>query len=689
MSIRIANSREDCKTWEGNAVVIDVLRSATTLCALINRGKKDIRIYGDKNLAAAYKTDYPGVELYSELTFDPPVQKFDNSPYQASKSNADVAAALVTTAGTPAVLSLVKAKNIFMCGYCNINTLYNYLELQKEDILLVPSNIFGKGEDVEDSLLAEEFLQASISEVNFKEKAKEFKNTTRYKNFLKHGPKTADKDAKMALDVDGMKIIPIIRIFGDYAKVYTPLTLMQYEKDLQASKEVKPEIKDVTDVLPKQPAQAAAPAQQAPVSHTAPPQEQESSAPAHEIPFPNPGTVRPVAKQGTGSTKLFADLFKFTKGKSKIIVPSRNSQNSKIEEVSFPVNVHGKAEEVKSVPIVDEVPTSYTKPAQAEQQPEEKKETPKVVVEEVEQESNFYSTSHSTPAAETPAVENKVEEKKEAPAQEPAKQVEEQPQPVVEAQDPAPVQVEHPAQEQVQEVKQEEPAPVVEEEQKPGEKQKAVVLLSGGLDSTVCLYWAMKQGYDCYSLTIAYGQKHLKEITVARKIADAAGVKYNYVEVNLPWLADATSLVGKEEIPSNTKAEDIGKNIPSTYVPARNLVFVSLAASLADSVGATAIVLGPNAVDYSGYPDCTPEFYEPLEKAVQVGTRQGKQGGIKILTPIITMNKADIVKLGRELGAPLEQTWTCYNGGDKPCGVCESCILRKKGFEDAGEKETY
>lgn len=219
-------------------------------------------------------------------------------------------------------------------------------------------------------------------------------------------------------------------------------------------------------------------------------------------------------------------------------------------------------------------------------------------------------------------------------------------------------------------------------------KQKtAVVLFSGGLDSTTCLYWALDKGYKCIALNIFYGQRHDREVASARQICKKLGVEFIPVKLNLPWLEAASSLVGKNhKIPNEDMSviKDTSR-IPSTYVPARNLVFVSVAASLADSIGADAIVAGPNAIDYSGYPDCRPQFYTPLAKAVKEGTRSGVTGSpIKILTPLLKLSKTQIVKLGHKLNVPFGMTWSCYNGGKKPCGKCDSCKLRAEGFALAG-----
>ena len=213
--------------------------------------------------------------------------------------------------------------------------------------------------------------------------------------------------------------------------------------------------------------------------------------------------------------------------------------------------------------------------------------------------------------------------------------------------------------------------------------KKAIILLSGGLDSSTCLYWAKSRGYNCHALAVSYGQRHDKEVAIARRIAKKAGAEFSHITLSLPWL-DTSSLVNKKSKIPNTPLSKIGhEGIPSTYVPGRNLLFVSLAASLADSQGAQAIVVGANALDYSGYPDCRPEFYRALRLAAVRGTRFADGGSLKILTPLINLDKAHIVRLAKRLKVPLELTWSCYAGGKKPCGVCDSCKLRAAGFARA------
>lgn len=218
--------------------------------------------------------------------------------------------------------------------------------------------------------------------------------------------------------------------------------------------------------------------------------------------------------------------------------------------------------------------------------------------------------------------------------------------------------------------------------------KKAIVLFSGGLDSTTCLYWALAQGYTCETLTVTYGQRHSREIESAQKIAAKLGVKTHFIEVNLPWLITSSLVDVTQTLPNQSLSEIEKHGIPSTYVPGRNLLFLSMAGSLLDSVNADAIIAGPNAVDFSGYPDCTPDFYKAAAQALNRGTKKGVTEGIEVLAPLMYLSKTDIVRLAAQLKVPFELTWSCYAGGDKPCGVCDSCKLRARGFALAGVKDT-
>ncbi len=218
----------------------------------------------------------------------------------------------------------------------------------------------------------------------------------------------------------------------------------------------------------------------------------------------------------------------------------------------------------------------------------------------------------------------------------------------------------------------------------PRSKAKAVVLLSGGLDSATTLYLAKKRGYRCHCLIIDYGQRHRREIRSAQAIARAAQVPARVVRLRFPWGGSALTDPALR-VPQGRSLRRIAKGIPTTYVPARNTIFLSLGLGFAEAVGAESIWIGANARDYSGYPDCRPRYYRAIQRAFRLGTKCGAEGKpIRIVTPLIRKTKAQIIRLGVRLGVPYQLTWSCYLGGRNPCGACDSCLLRKKGFKEAG-----
>ena len=215
--------------------------------------------------------------------------------------------------------------------------------------------------------------------------------------------------------------------------------------------------------------------------------------------------------------------------------------------------------------------------------------------------------------------------------------------------------------------------------------KQAVVLLSGGLDSATALYWARSRGFRAIALSVRYGQRHARELVAAREVARTAGAQLIPLRLSIPWLK-ASSLVDSGKPLPEVLAKSIGRGaIPSTYVPGRNTIFLALAVSLADTIGAEAVVVGANSQDYSGYPDCRPEFNRAFERAARMGTRRGAEGRkISVLAPLQRLDKAAIVRLALRLRVPLELTWSCYRGGKRPCGLCDSCQLRARGFAAAG-----
>jgi 7-cyano-7-deazaguanine synthase len=220
----------------------------------------------------------------------------------------------------------------------------------------------------------------------------------------------------------------------------------------------------------------------------------------------------------------------------------------------------------------------------------------------------------------------------------------------------------------------------------------AVVLLSGGLDSTTCLAIARSEGFAPVALSFRYGQRHTVELDCARRIAAAAGVEHLVADIDLAAfggsaLVDDTLEVPKHDDVAALESEAAGDEIPITYVPARNTIFLSFALAVAEVRGATDVFIGVNAVDYSGYPDCRPEFVAAFEAMANLATRAGVEGHrLAIHTPLIDLTKADIIRRGLELGVDYSLTSTCYDPGSDggACGRCDACLLRAKGFADAG-----
>ncbi|AGA69654.1 preQ(0) biosynthesis protein QueC [Desulfitobacterium dichloroeliminans LMG P-21439] len=210
--------------------------------------------------------------------------------------------------------------------------------------------------------------------------------------------------------------------------------------------------------------------------------------------------------------------------------------------------------------------------------------------------------------------------------------------------------------------------------------KKSVVLLSGGLDSTTCMSVAAKAGYEIYPLSFDYGQRHQRELEAAKAVAQFYQVKEHRI-ITLDNVGGSALTDPSIQVPDY--AED--DQIPVTYVPARNLLFLSYALGYGEVIGAEAIFIGISSVDYSGYPDCRPEFLEAFQKVAEVGTKAGANGQrIEIKAPLLHLSKADTIRLAGSNGAPLHLTTSCYRGGERACGTCDSCILRLKGFAEAG-----
>jgi 7-cyano-7-deazaguanine synthase len=216
-------------------------------------------------------------------------------------------------------------------------------------------------------------------------------------------------------------------------------------------------------------------------------------------------------------------------------------------------------------------------------------------------------------------------------------------------------------------------------------ERKAVVLLSGGLDSSTVVAIAKSEGFSVYAISFDYGQTHKAELQAAAQVATTLQVaKHIVLKIDLGTFG-GSALTGDAPIPKHRSPEEIGEGIPATYVPARNIVFLSLALAWSESLQATDIFIGVNALDYSGYPDCRPEFIRAFEAMANLGTKIGSEGGqIKIHTPLIAMTKAEIVRAGLQLGVDYGMTVTCYDVSDEgeACGACDACLLRLKGFAE-------
>ena len=219
-------------------------------------------------------------------------------------------------------------------------------------------------------------------------------------------------------------------------------------------------------------------------------------------------------------------------------------------------------------------------------------------------------------------------------------------------------------------------------------KRKAVVLLSGGIDSTTTLAIAGKMGFDLYALSFCYGQRHKIELQAARQIAGQCGViKHIILDINLRLFGNS-ALTDDIDVPKSRNIEEMAKDIPVTYVPARNTIFLSFALAWAEVLESNDIFIGVNALDYSGYPDCRPEYIAAYERMANLATKAGREGKqkLKIHTPLIQLTKAQIIQKGLELGVDFRLTHSCYDPAEQgeACGACDSCLLRRKGFKEAG-----
>lgn len=641
MNVLIARGREECSSWTDVAVVVDVLRGATTACALLKRGKQDVLLFDDAQKADAFLAHHADFEAFSDVPLSS--AHADNSPYLASKSAARQPGLLLARSAAKAAWALRRADTVLLGGFCNFYALAEMLTAQNKDVLLVPAALFSEGEE-EDILCAEAFKDF-IQGVGTPEIALgEFGNTMRMKEFHTNGPKTAAKDSRLAFKINGLDVVPRLTFAEDGAfAVCHP-----YGSEARWLN------------VPSVSAQAE-PAEAVPAAQT----EESAPAAAEEA---QASAVREEAGEGkTSSIKsLFGGLAKSVKEEAQ-----------SLKEKASAAAAEPKAEETKAKlkGFFSDIVRSVK---------EEKKEL----------EESLFRGAPRQPSEERSYALNSDDPfdalMKQSAPQEGAVSGE------------APESV-SPAKQQAKQTPAAEKTAPQDSIALPGEvtfsgkssgfegtkqKKKAIVLFSGGLDSTTCLYWAIEHGYECEALTVSYGQRHDREVLAAQMIARNLGVKHHLITLNLPWLV-SSSLVDKNQQIPDVALEDIPKEgIPSTYVPGRNLMFLSLAGSLLDSIGADAIIAGPNAIDFSGYPDCTPAFFKAAADALNRGTKMGVTEGIEVLAPLMRLSKTQIVQLAAKLKVPFELTWSCYAGGQKPCGHCDSCKLRAKGFAEAGVRDT-
>ena len=216
-------------------------------------------------------------------------------------------------------------------------------------------------------------------------------------------------------------------------------------------------------------------------------------------------------------------------------------------------------------------------------------------------------------------------------------------------------------------------------------KEAAVCLLSGGLDSATAAAIARSRGFDIYALSFDYGQRHARELEAAARVAEALGAQRHVVMRCDLRAWGGSALTADIPVPEGRSLAEMQNAIPVTYVPARNLIFLSIALGWAEVIGARRIFIGVNQLDYSGYPDCREEFLRSFEQTANMATKAGAEGGRFVIeAPLVHMSKSEIIRAGTALGLDYGLTWSCYTGGERPCGECDSCLLRAKGFSEAG-----
>lgn len=651
MNVLVAKNTGECAAWKGTAVIIDVLRTATTICALLAKGERNVVVCPDAKTAEMLKSAYPAFMLMTELPLSQTHE--DDSPYLAEKLSSHTPVLLAGNDTGRALQYVRRASAVLLGGFCNFRSLVQQAQGIGKDILLIPATIFSGQENEEDMLCAQAF-QEFVENISQPGKfIGELQNTVRLVEFSENGPKTAAKDLELALTLNEFSVVP--------QAAYPP-------KGNWA----------VCVPLGKKPDPAW--------------------ATFKEIAYATPQVQEPQFK-----TMIDLNLRPMVE---KTLLTSQLMPQPAIANQWMPsIDESDKPPVQKTVEVQDllnQKPTPKTKdtnkPAPVREE-KKKKSLSERVIKPAEDDlgvslsegKTVWQISKPRPGLEQANAEDSM-------FAEPAlEQTPQQEVPSQAAEESAVSITEKPTPERPQERVLElsvlkeggmvEAKPAVLHKPSAGKRKKAIVLFSGGLDSTTCLHWAIAKGYECEALTVSYGQRHLREVVAAQTITRKLHIKHHLIDLKLPWLS-SSSLVDDHKPLPDVAVEQISQHgIPSTYVPGRNLMFLSIAGSLLDAVGADAIVAGPNAVDFSGYPDCTPAFFKAAGEALNRGTQRGVREGIDVLAPLMHLSKAEIVRLAVKLHVPLELTWSCYAGGDKPCGKCDSCKLRAKGFAQAGLKD--
>jgi len=692
MNVLIAKNTAECAKWKDTAVVIDVLRSTATVCVLL--GKSSVRpvvVCPDEPTAQTVLARQKGFALLSEYNLS--LKHGDDSPFIAGRLPARQPVCLVSAGTGLALQYLRNASTVLLGGFCNFRAVVKTALAQKKDILLVPAAVFQGTQDEEDFLCAQAFKEFAENISTPEKFLEEFNTTVRFMEFSRSNLPTALDDLQAALTLDGFSIVPrsVCSAQGTWAVCFPygkrpdpawatlpdpekPTTVQQPQFATMLNVDLRPMV-DKTILA------TGAIKQQTSQKKKVPPQD----PPAEQLrQITALGDESAAGNPEKGLKKLF----------SKFIGAPK-------EEKSAPAITPPPVEPQGPKQPQGPVQLGASKAPHAEQTPEQIAEENAKTHIDLSEGKTVWNISKPRPGMFAQVPEDETMHVRFQPEVQ-----EEIPQAAPITQDPNPAR----PRERVLELsvfehgdtalplgKGKTPLPQAGTPKKPAPQpaahpartspKKAIVLFSGGLDSTTCLYWARAQGYECEALTVSYGQRHKREIAFAKAITRYLGIKHHLIDLKLPWLAASSLVDSQQPLPDIAVDQISHAGVPSTYVPGRNLMFLSIAGSLLDAVGADAIIAGPNAIDFSGYPDCTPGFFKAAGEALNRGTTRGVREGIEVLAPLMDMNKADIVRLAVELKVPLKYTWSCYAGGEKPCGKCDSCKLRAKGFKEAGYKD--